>query len=157
MSSNFSFKNHFNIIFPATPSSKWSRFLGLFVYNSAWAVLFRYIFLAHPLISRSIKYQILIITIIICGEEYKSRTFSLCRCLHPPSSVQIYSSSGFQTPSVYDFSLMSETKFLTHTKPQSRCSFVYTVGLAIFFLLQSVRSRGEMRSKNEFNLLSISL
>jgi hypothetical protein len=45
--------------------SKWSRFFRLFDYNSACAVLFCYIFLAHPVISRSIKYQILMMMLII--------------------------------------------------------------------------------------------
>jgi hypothetical protein len=44
------------------------------------AFLFCHLVLAHPIVSRSIKYQILII-IIIFGEEYESWSFSLCRCL----------------------------------------------------------------------------
>jgi hypothetical protein len=65
------------------------------------------------------------IILTILGEEYKLWSSLLCSFLQPPVTSSLFgpnilSASFSQTPSVYFPPLMSETKFYTHTKSETK-------------------------------------
>jgi hypothetical protein len=66
-----------------------------------------------------------LIILIILGKHYKLWSSSLCSFLHP-CLVKIFPSAPCsQTPSVYVPSLMSQTKFQTHTEPQAKYAYFF--------------------------------
>jgi hypothetical protein len=97
--------------------------------SSKWSIPFRFsnqnLVCISPMCATRPVYLILmnLITLTTFVEVYTLRSSSLCSLLQPPSTssllVPIFSSPPcFQTPSIYIFPLVRETKFHTHTKQQ---------------------------------------
>jgi hypothetical protein len=75
-------------------------------------------------------HRILLIILIILGEEYKLWSSTVCSFLQPPVTYSFFgpyillSTLISNTNSLY-FSLMSQTKFHTHTKLQETVFFLF--------------------------------
>ena len=65
-----------------------------------------------------------VVVLVMCGEQYRSLSSSICSLLHSPVTPSVLGSNVSpalysRTPSVYILRWMRDTKFYTHTKQQA--------------------------------------